>query len=79
MSNFSFENTIYLLKKTQILKVLRNPTFSVAFYSKFASLSDFKKFKFFVKDIYFLLKSHIFKFERSKNSCNSSRILRQFF
>ena len=49
MSNFSFEKTIYLLKKTQILNVLRILTNSVAFSSKFTTFSNFYEIHVFLQ------------------------------
>ena len=78
-SMFFSEEPNYFSKKTQISKILRNPFFPVAFYRKFASFSEFKKFKFFFERHIFLKKTQNFNFESFENSCYSSRNLRQFF
>ena len=45
---------LFFNRKLKFLEILRNLTFSVAFYSKFATFSNFKKFKVFFQETYFL-------------------------
>ena len=75
---YFFQKThLFLNKRVKVLNVLRNPTISFAFQSKFASFRDFKNFQTFSFE-----KTHLFcqenpNFERFENLCHSSRIPRQ--
>ena len=61
-SMFFSEEPNYFSEKTQILKILRNPTFPLAFYSKFASFSNFEKFMIFLeRPIFFSIKNPKFQ------------------
>ena len=55
------KNPFTFNKKPKILNVLRNLTISVACYSKFATLSDFKKQRFFSKNPSIFFKTQILK------------------
>ena len=59
-SSFFFKKTICFFWITQILNFLRNHTVSVAFYNKFATISFFWKFHFFLENLLFFEQNPIF-------------------
>ena len=65
------EKPIYFSLKKQNLNVSRGPTFSIAFYRKFATFSDFlKKKQYFFQKTHHILPSKNLNLERFENFIN---------